>query len=833
MATQEGGRYPHFILTGTGEAEPFRPPGGGSPRTTPPRNRSEHGAALKSQVDALRPSFEAAREAQEAAGLDGGFGLQVEFESFPEVELAFESLAAERSGIELLNIRHDESKTYATVFMPDGKLEIFERKIAAYLDESRDGTHGPRNQRLLDAIRAIRTASLRALWTDTPSAFPESEEESFWWEVWLPVRMDRAGTTQSFQQLATYCDLEVAQGKLDFPERTVLLVKASAGKLKESMMILNSIAELRRAKETAEFFDVMPADEQAEWVEELLQRTTFSPPNAETPHVCLMDTGVNHLHPLITPATDAGNLHTLQPGWGVADDHGHGTELAGLALWGELTGVLESAEPIDLAHRLESVKLLRDATGNEGSARHHGFLTVEAVARPEVSAPQRSRIFAMAITARDGRDRGIPSAWSAAVDGLASDADGLGESPRLIVLAAGNVDDPNAWREYPESNSSDGIHDPGQAWNALTVGAYTELVNITEADAEAYAPIAPAGGLSPFSTTSSTWAPQWPLKPDVVFEGGNVGVDPIGAAWMHSLSLLTTHHDLSQRAFTTSRATSAATALGARMAARIMGAYPTLWPETVRALLVHSASWTPAMRENYLPTGTAPTRADYARLIRHCGFGVPDLERARWTLSNAVTMVIEDRLRPFQREEGKQPTLRDMHLHSLPWPLEELEALGETDVEMRVTLSYFIEPNPSQRGVRSRYRYESCGLRFDVKRPAESADEFRARVNVLARDEEAGTTTRGGDSGWIVGPQTRHRGSIHSDIWRGRAADLASRGQLAVYPTAGWWKTRPKLERYDLPVRYSLLVSIRAPDVDVDLQTAIANQIAVPVTVET
>lgn len=35
---------------------------------------------------------------------------------------------------------------------------------------------------------------------------------------------------------------------------------------------------------------------------------------------------------------------------------------------------------------------------------------------------------------------------------------------------------------------------------------------------------------------------------------------------------------------------------------------------------------------------------------------------------------------------------RDMNLHSLPWPKDELEALQDTPVEMRITLSYFIEP---------------------------------------------------------------------------------------------------------------------------------------------
>ncbi len=44
------------------------------------------------------------------------------------------------------------------------------------------------------------------------------------------------------------------------------------------------------------------------------------------------------------------------------------------------------------------------------------------------------------------------------------------------------------------------------------------------------------------------------------------------------------------------RQTSAATAQAAYLAASILADYPNLWPETVRALIVHSADWTPAMR---------------------------------------------------------------------------------------------------------------------------------------------------------------------------------------------------------------------------------------------
>ena len=132
----------------------------------------------------------------------------------------------------------------------------------------------------------------------------------------------------------------------------------------------------------------------------------------------------------------------------------------------------------------------------------------------------------------------------------------------------------------------------------------------------------------------------------------------------------------------------------------------------------------------------------------------------------------------------------------------------------------------------ARYRYESHGLRFDVKRSLESEEQFRARINAAARDEEEGTRSKTDDTQWIIGTQNRHKGALHSDIWHGTAADLASRGVLAVYPALGWWKTRTALERYNKAARYTLVVSINAPELDVDLYTPIANQIGVVVDVE-
>ena len=835
MADDPEGRNRHFILRRITETEAYRYAGvGGDPSVVPEQDRIRHAERLQRQIAELKTKMDAVLDAQQDAGMEDGLGLQVDFESFPEIELAFESLARERSGIELLNVRHGENKTQATVFVPDGKLNHFEGLIQDYLMEKRDSIGRARDHRkLIDTIQRIRAARLRALWTDDAEEFPTAEEGPLWWEVWLPVRRNRNVTTSAFRERAEAQGIRVAQGELIFPERTVLLAWTSVEQMERSMVTLNSIAELRRAKETAEFFDSRPSDEQIEWIDELLARTGFAAMTDRTPYVCLLDTGVNRGHPLLAPLLATDDLHTVEPAWGTGDAAGHGSQMAGLALVGNLTEHLEGTEPLAIDHRLESVKLLpRDgATGT--NPRHHAYLTVEAVARPEITAPSRQRVFGMSVTARDNRDRGRPSAWSATIDSLAADADAYGANPRLFVVSAGNVEDPNAWSGYPDSNKTDGVHDPAQAWNALTIGACTNLVRITERDTTGYVPIAPKGGLSPFSTTSMTWQPHWPLKPDVVMEGGNAAKDSLGAVWIPSLSLLTTHHRPADRLLTTANATSAATALTSRMAAQIMAVYPRLWPETIRALIVHSAEWTSAMKSLFLPATGNPTKRHFSELIRCCGFGIPDVDRAIWSVGNSLTMVVEESLHPFKREIGKQPTLRDMHLHNLPWPSDILESLGETQVEMRVTLSYFIEPNPSRRGVRSRYRYESHGLRFDVKRPLETTDQFRKRINILARGENEERPQTSSDPSWLIGSQGRHKGSLHGDIWRGTAAELASRGKIAVYPVSGWWKTRPKLERYDQTARYALVVSISAPDVDVNLYTEVANLIAAEVEVET
>jgi hypothetical protein len=187
---------------------------------------------------------------------------------------------------------------------------------------------------------------------------------------------------------------------------------------------------------------------------------------------------------------------------------------------------------------------------------------------------------------------------------------------------------------------------------------------------------------------------------------------------------------------------------------------------------------------------------------------------------------------PYQKVKGKGVVSRDMNLHALPWPKEQLQALPpDTKVELRVTLSYFIEPNPSARGTSSSSTTHriACALMSNdrwTRRPR----TFVARINAAASAKTMVIrSTRATPTGfWVIASATVVRCTKTSGAARSRAGEPRLHRGI---PAKGWWRTRPAQERYDLPARYSLIVSIRTPETDVDLYTPIAQQVAAQVAV--
>ena len=158
------------------------------------------------------------------------------------------------------------------------------------------------------------------------------------------------------------------------------------------------------------------------------------------------------------------------------------------------------------------------------------------------------------------------------------------------------------------------------------------------------------------------------------------------------------------------------------------------------------------------------------------------------------------------------------------WPKEVLLSLGEIDVKLRITLSYFIEPSPGEVGWKSRYSYSSCGLRFDMNGSA-TQEQFIKRINQAAREEEEGKPPSS-TIDWKIGPNARNKGSIHSDIWETTASELATSNMIGIYPISGWWSKRPWLNRWSNELRYSLMVTLSSPATNVDLYIPIKNEIA-------
>lgn len=810
------------------------PPGGGGKDKYPIRNNpSKHAEKvlerLKSCVELIN-----LKEPVEAIRKKDGFVL--EFSGEAKKDFAIDRLENIRKGIRILNVKIEDDVVKASVYIPFRSEEHFIKKVQDFvtsLDKKK-----PDNNNLIRSIEDVQPGKLESLWIGDTKNIPT--DDPVWCEIWLRYEQNRfkndktEETKNEFFILCNELKIEINQRHIRFPEEIVCLIKANRTQLNNLLLNSDYIAEIRRApKATSTFINLKSADKQI-LVNDLLKRTTFIDTNAT---VCLLDTGLYSGHKLIAQAVRDQDVQSLNNSWGTGDLKGHGTEMAGIVLYFDLKECLDGNKRYVIPHKIESVKILPPR--GENPPELYGAITNDAVYMAERENPNAKRAVCMAVTAPvNNTFDGSPTSWSAAIDNITSGVDGNDEK-RLFLVSAGNVQ-PDELREsnYPDANIIHSVEDPGQSWNALTVGAYSKDVSIENDNSNFYTPIAKNGDLSPFSSTSRSWSKKWPVKPEILFDGGNFAISDGDYANYSILPLLTTHRDTEHRLFSTIHGTSSATAQAAWMAAQLFAEYPGIWPETVRALLVHSARWTDNMITSFC--FDQKKSGGIKNLLRICGYGIPDLDRARQCLRNSVNMIIEDEIQPFEKSKG-QIQMKDMHLHTLPWPAEVLEKLAGDKVELRVTLSYFIEPGPGEKGWKDRYRYPSCGLRFELKNTNQSEVGFKKSINRKERGDDSKDKGDGSSCSerWFLGGDNRDVGSIHSDYIYDSAINLYNVNQIAIYPVIGWWRERDYLGKYNNKIRYSLIVSLYTQDDKVDFYTPIITEIknnisnAVPIEIPT
>ena len=813
----------NLFIEGTCVRLGFTSKGGFSTSNYPIRsNPREHAKFIEKRLQECQTQI---TEQRKTAAFRYRDGLYLEFKGKEANDLNIKSLENIPQGIRLLNVRQEGETTKATVFVPSGKEGFFLDRVTAF-DNSLENNKTPKYNDLIRSIEDVRLAVLESFWVGNKAHLPQ--DTAVWCEVWLRFsKSDKQIAIDDFLDVCNRHSIQVNSTPIFFPERLVFVVLANRQGLNSLIVECSYIAEFRRAPELSSFFESLPGKEQSEWILDLLNRTDYQDSGVS---ICLLDTGIAKDHPLLSQAVYDNWVQSVNPSWGTNDHLGHGTEMAGLALFYDLKECLISKDHLIVPHKLESVKILPPK--GENPERDYGFITAQAIAIAEIENPSSTRNICLAITApKYNIEDGSPSSWSGEIDNLAAGVDNQTDNRRLILISAGNVcPEEFASANYPNANILHSVENPGQAWNALTVGAYNDYIEIENKQFSGFHPVADVGELSPYSSTSSMWDSKWPIKPEILLNGGNIATNGTDYSECPDFSLLSTSKDFLINPFSSIWATSAATAQASWMAAQICIAYPGIWPETVRGLIVHSARWTQKMKDQFCSDDKKSTGRK--ELLRTCGYGIPNVERAIFCLNNSVNMIIQGELQPYKKEGGRY-VMNEMHIHSLPWPKEVLADLGETEAELRITLSYFIEPGPGEIGWKDKYRYSSCGLRFDIINNNESEEDFKKRVNVLCRGDDKKDSGEGtsGSERWFLGPKLRDVGSIHSDHMIQSGVQLSEINQIAVYPVIGWWRERGHLNQYNKTVKYALIVSISTPQEETDLYTAIIDQIQNPVEV--
>jgi|SRR5580658_2533553 hypothetical protein len=445
-------------------------------------------------------------------------------------------------------------------------------------------------------------------------------------------------------------------------------------------------------------------------------------PDPAGPRLCVLDSGIASNHPLI--ANNVGHASAVMSSTTVsADEHGHGTMVAGLSIFGSVRSCFEdgtfsspiilfSARVLDRHNRFDNDKLIvnqiRDAI-TEFQAE-----------------PHNCRVFNLSLGTgapafTDGVER--QTVWAESLDILAR------ELKVLLVVSAGNRNEifttntgqaEQVLRAYPNYllEHSARINDPATAAIPITVGALAASdVMATRQGAGASdisRAVAKTGQPSPFTRLGH--GINGAIKPEFVEYGGNavflgtgntrrIGKEPGTAVMSFS-------HQPLQRLFAYDVGTSLAAPIVARNAALTWHRLRTVLerepdPNLVRAVMATAAS---------VPNQVLNLLHSEDDRYRVAGYGRVDIDVALDSSDRRVTLVAENRLR-----------LDTFAIYSVPIPPSYVQAYGRKLI--RVALAF----DPPVR--RRRMDYLGVEMTFQMIR-GKTLEEVIDAYKQVGPDEE-------------------------------------------------------------------------------------------------
>jgi hypothetical protein len=631
------GRYEHFELPVWSEPLPRRSQGGG--RKRPKRgDRSAHGNALAQQVGAVAHLLQT--RAQASTGINPKLVFRL------RLDPKFGTLNDDQLSALGLRIVAREPGNLVVVFPDQDSLNELARRVGEYAGIVRDGhQYGE-----LDAIEAILPLTpadrVGGGLRETPIA--EGQVVPVDVELWHSGNKVECRTW--ITQLSALLEQHQSRISDDWIGEAICVVRAHlttaglAALLDETLDFIRDID--RPAKAAYEMLSVITAES-----------ADFPPIDGTLPPdsvgILVIDSGVMAGHPLLGAVLGDAQVFPDRRGksgkLGPEDGDlrgGHGTAVAGLALYGDVGLCLTENQFVPQA-RLFSARVTGVGTEyDEDELLEHQLedaLTYFLDAYPEV------RVVNLSLGNGDSvyRGGGRQFRFAAAIDELAFR---YRDREVVFTVAAGNY---NFHRsageailgEYPDylvNGDGFGLLDPATAALAITVGGLSYGPGHLPGDRseERLSPLVAGERGFPSPFTRSGWGMDGAVKPDVVAFAGDLRIEAGGIGQMpQHAGVPTTNRDFAPpeaRLFRTVSGTSYAAPTVAHLAARLFRDFPNASSNLIRALVAESAK----VPENRPPVFAALKPSDDS-ILRVYGYGQPSHERARWSSENEVLLVAD------------------------------------------------------------------------------------------------------------------------------------------------------------------------------------------------
>ena len=686
-------QYPHLEITRLVPTPPRRKGGGGGTPVHKQENVNEHGDGIGRELQGAEENLRRLKPPE----FDPGLLLRLRIQAGTITEDALRSF-----GIDIISEESDET---LVVFVSNEAKQEFLTRLARYKTGQTGRGVSANVFHAIEEVGVWRRKD-RVGRTLQNTAWSSVETKVVDIELW--PRDSIQANRRECDQAVSWLNERGAEVWDQLASSSVVLIRAHlTGALLDEALQLETV----RVIELPPVLNL----ETSEYDARLEDISIEGPGDTDTTTVAILDSGVVAGHPLISPAL--AEEMSFVPGLNPTDETGHGSAVAGFAIYGDVENCMEQRR-FSATLRLLSGKVLSGGE-NQYDRKLIANQVIDAV--DYFNGQLGCRIFNISFgdaqQPYDGRH----------VKGLAATLDTLARERDIVfVVSAGNFqgteDIPADWRnDYPRYLFSPEarIIDPAPALNAITVGSLARydadrLSTRYPRDVN-HQPLARVDELSPFTRTGP--GPNGAIKPELVDYGGNVSIDlrlgdgpRFQPADPNIGEMALKHTYVADRLFVPVIGTSFAAPKISHIAAHILREYPDASANLVRALLLLNA--TPP--DNTLALLEA-SDADGNQSFYACGYGRPNFEKTLYSLETCVTLVAEESI-------GADQT----HFFEILLPQDFLTT-GSCNRSIRIALAHC----PPCRSTRKSYKGAKISFKVVAENDIETlAARFRADSNL-------------------------------------------------------------------------------------------------------